>query len=222
MWLRTRGRSSTRWTSCATRSTRARRGHRDRPAGPGGPRDPPRPGADSNTSGCEASTSPASQPAAIALCSADLRLRRQVPERAGRGRGRVIIMNEGQPGRTGLLNMIGDATACRIPRCFVRGGLNLAQTPGATVRSPSTSSPRSVRPGTWSPRRQRQRRQRRDGGRAPRRRPGRRGHQRQRLGQRHAARDRDPDGEDAAADPSASPGGAPRRSGLLGSEHYVD
>ena len=33
-----------------------------------------------------------------------MRLRRQGAERPGRRRGRVIIMNEGQPGRTGLIN----------------------------------------------------------------------------------------------------------------------
>jgi Zn-dependent M28 family amino/carboxypeptidase len=47
----------------------------------------------------------------------------------------VIVMNEGQPGRTGLLNMIGDATGLRIPAVFTTydAGFNLAQTPGATV-----------------------------------------------------------------------------------------
>jgi Zn-dependent M28 family amino/carboxypeptidase len=47
----------------------------------------------------------------------------------------VVVMNEGQPGRTGLLNMIGDATGLRIPAVFTtyEAGANLASTPGATV-----------------------------------------------------------------------------------------
>ena len=51
------------------------------------------------------------------------------------GASAVIIMNEGQPGRTGLTNMIGDATGLAIPAIFTtfEAGLNLAQTPGATV-----------------------------------------------------------------------------------------
>ena len=44
-------------------------------------------------------------------------------------------MNEGQPGRTGLLNMIGDATGLTIPAVFTtfEAGSNLATTPGATA-----------------------------------------------------------------------------------------
>ena len=34
------------------------------------------------------------------------------------GASAVIIMNEGQPGRTGLVNMIGDATGLTIPAVF--------------------------------------------------------------------------------------------------------
>jgi Zn-dependent M28 family amino/carboxypeptidase len=47
----------------------------------------------------------------------------------------VVIMNEGQPGRTGLLGMIGDATGLTIPAVFTTydAGFDLAQTPGATV-----------------------------------------------------------------------------------------
>ena len=45
-------------------------------------------------------------------------------------------MNEGQPGRIGLINMIGDATGLTIPAVFTTfdAGANLAQTPGAQVR----------------------------------------------------------------------------------------
>ncbi|MBE2320705.1 M28 family peptidase [Solirubrobacter sp. CPCC 204708] len=51
------------------------------------------------------------------------------------GAAGVVVMNEGQPGRTGLLNMIGDATGLRIPAVFAtfEAGQNLASTPGATV-----------------------------------------------------------------------------------------
>lgn len=51
------------------------------------------------------------------------------------GASAVVIMNEGQPGRTGLLNMIGDATGLTIPAVFATfaAGADLASTPGATV-----------------------------------------------------------------------------------------
>ena len=48
----------------------------------------------------------------------------------------VVVMNEGQPGRTGLLTMIGDAPGLTIPVVFTTfdAGLNLAQTSNSTVR----------------------------------------------------------------------------------------
>ena len=51
------------------------------------------------------------------------------------GAAGVIVMNEGQPGRTGLLNMIGDATGLTIPAVFAtyEAGGDLYGTPGATV-----------------------------------------------------------------------------------------
>ena len=51
------------------------------------------------------------------------------------GAAAVIVMNEGQPGRTGLVGMIGDATGLTIPAVFVTfdAGADLASTPGATV-----------------------------------------------------------------------------------------
>ncbi|WP_244927974.1 M28 family peptidase [Nocardioides sp. W7] len=51
------------------------------------------------------------------------------------GAAGVVIMNEGQPGRTGLVGMIGDATGLTIPAVFATydTGVNLAGTPGATV-----------------------------------------------------------------------------------------
>ncbi|RIQ34859.1 M28 family metallopeptidase [Jiangella rhizosphaerae] len=52
------------------------------------------------------------------------------------GAAGVVVMNEGQPGRTGLVGMIGDATGLSIPAVFATfdAGANLASTPGATVR----------------------------------------------------------------------------------------
>jgi Zn-dependent M28 family amino/carboxypeptidase len=52
------------------------------------------------------------------------------------GAAGAIIMNEGQPGRTGLINMIGDATGLTIPvvMAIYDAGLDLALTPGSTVR----------------------------------------------------------------------------------------
>ncbi|WP_239001017.1 M20/M25/M40 family metallo-hydrolase [Jiangella asiatica] len=52
------------------------------------------------------------------------------------GAAAVIVMNEGQPGRTGLVGMIGDATGLAVPAVFATfdAGADLASTPGATVR----------------------------------------------------------------------------------------
>jgi Zn-dependent M28 family amino/carboxypeptidase len=90
----------------------------------------------SNTSGCEASDFAGFPAGGIALmqrgtCGFNVKsLNAQAAGAAG-----VIIMNEGQPGRTGLINMIGDATGLTIPAVFVTSaaGENLAATPGATV-----------------------------------------------------------------------------------------
>ena len=68
-----------------------------------------------------------------------------------------------------------------------------------------------------------ERRQRRDGRRAPRLGAGRPRHQRQRQRLRFAARARPADVEgQAARTPCASRGGVPKRAGLLGSQAYVD
>ncbi len=93
----------------------------------------------SNTSGCEAAdfTAAGLQAGDIALmqrgsCGFNVKtLNAQAAGAAG-----VIIMNEGNnAGRTGLLNMIGDATGLNIPAVFTTSaaGENLASTPGATV-----------------------------------------------------------------------------------------
>ncbi len=91
----------------------------------------------SNSSGCEGSDFAAFPAGSVALlqrgtCGFNVKaLNAQAA-----GASAVIIMNEGQPGRTGLLNMIGDATGLTIPAVFATyaAGANLAATPGATVK----------------------------------------------------------------------------------------
>jgi Zn-dependent M28 family amino/carboxypeptidase len=52
------------------------------------------------------------------------------------GAAAVVVMNEGQPGRTGLINMIGDATGLTIPAVFATyaTGVDLAAYPGSIVK----------------------------------------------------------------------------------------
>ena len=98
---------------------------------------PPGAAPNTSTSGCEAADFAGFPVGGIALmqrgtCGFALKaLNAQANGAAG-----VIIMNEGQPGRTGLVNMIGDATGLTIPAVFTTftAGANLAATPGATVR----------------------------------------------------------------------------------------
>ena len=93
--------------------------------------------ANSNTSGCESTDFAGMAPGSIALmqrgtCGFAVKaLNAQAAGAAG-----VVIMNEGQPGRTELINMIGDATGLAIPAVFTtaEAGTNLASTPGAQVR----------------------------------------------------------------------------------------
>ena len=90
----------------------------------------------SNTSGCEATDFAGFPAGGIALmqrgtCGFTVKaLNAQAAGATG-----VIVMNEGQPGRTGLLGMTGDATGLTIPAVFAtfEAGLDLSQTPGATV-----------------------------------------------------------------------------------------
>ncbi|KGN40678.1 aminopeptidase Y [Knoellia aerolata DSM 18566] len=89
-----------------------------------------------STSGCEASDFTGMPTGAIALvqrgtCGFNVKvLNAQAAGAAG-----VVVMNEGQPGRTGLLNMIGDATGLTIPAVFTTYavGAELATTPGQSV-----------------------------------------------------------------------------------------
>jgi Zn-dependent M28 family amino/carboxypeptidase len=90
----------------------------------------------SNTSGCEAADfagMPAGSVALMQRGSCGFAVKALNAQAAGASA--VIIMNEGQPGRTGLINMIGDATGLNIPAVFTTydAGFDLAQTPGATV-----------------------------------------------------------------------------------------
>ena len=97
---------------------------------------PPNPVSNSSSSGCDAADFAGFPAGGIALmqrgtCGFAVKaLNAQAAGAAG-----VVIMNEGQPGRTGLLNMIGDATGLTIPTVFATyaAGADLASTPGATV-----------------------------------------------------------------------------------------
>lgn len=92
--------------------------------------------ANSNTSGCEAADFAGFPAGGIALmqrgsCAFALKaLNAQAAGAAG-----AVIMNEGQPGRDGLISMIGDAPGLTIPvvGATAATGENLYTTPGATV-----------------------------------------------------------------------------------------
>jgi Zn-dependent M28 family amino/carboxypeptidase len=92
--------------------------------------------ANSSSSGCEAADFAGMPPGGVALvqrgtCGFNVK----VLNAQAAGAGAVIVMNEGQPGRTALINMIGDATGLTIPAVFTTfaAGADLASTPGATV-----------------------------------------------------------------------------------------
>ena len=89
-----------------------------------------------NSSGCEAADFAGFPAGGVALlqrgtCGFNVK----VLNAQAAGASAVIVMNEGQAGRTGLLNMVGDATGLTIPAVFTtyEAGENLASTPGATV-----------------------------------------------------------------------------------------
>ena len=92
--------------------------------------------ANSSTSACEPADFAGFPAGAIALvqrgtCGFNVK----VLNAQAAGASAVIVMNEGQPGRTALISMIGDATGLRIPAVFTTfaAGADLAATPGATV-----------------------------------------------------------------------------------------
>ncbi|MET0687396.1 MAG: PA domain-containing protein, partial [Solirubrobacteraceae bacterium] len=92
--------------------------------------------ANSSSSGCEAADFATMPAGSIALvqrgtCGFNVKvLNAQAAGAAG-----VVVMNEGQPGRTGLVSMIGDATGLTIPAVFVTydAGFNLASVPNSNV-----------------------------------------------------------------------------------------
>jgi Zn-dependent M28 family amino/carboxypeptidase len=93
--------------------------------------------ANTSNSGCEASDFDGMVANSVALvqrgtCGFAVKVLNAQAE----GAAAVIVMNEGQPGRTGLVGMIGDATGLSIPAVFVTfaAGADLAGTPGASVR----------------------------------------------------------------------------------------
>lgn len=90
----------------------------------------------SNSSGCEATDFAAFPVGGIALMQrGTCGFAVKALNAQAAGAAAVIIMNEGQPGRTGLIGMIGDATGLTIPAVATTSqtGEDLASTPGATV-----------------------------------------------------------------------------------------
>jgi Zn-dependent M28 family amino/carboxypeptidase len=92
--------------------------------------------ANTSTSGCEAADFAGFPAGAVALvqrgtCGFNVK----VLNAQAAGASAVIVMNEGQPGRTGLVGMIGPATGLAIPAVFATfdAGVDLAQTPNSTV-----------------------------------------------------------------------------------------
>jgi len=91
----------------------------------------------SNTSGCEAADFVGFPAGAVALMQrGTCGFAVKVLNAQAAGAAAAIVMNEGQPGRTGLIGMIGDATGLTIPAVFVTSavGEDLASTPGTSVR----------------------------------------------------------------------------------------
>lgn len=91
----------------------------------------------SSNSGCEAADFAGMPAGSIALVQrGTCGFAVKVLNAQAAGASAVIVMNEGQPGRTGLINMIGDATGLTIPAVFATyaTGVDLASTPNSTVR----------------------------------------------------------------------------------------
>jgi len=92
--------------------------------------------ANSSSSGCEAADFAGMAAGSVALVQrGTCGFAVKVLNAQAAGAAAVVVMNEGQPGRTGLINMIGDATGLTIPAVFTTydAGFDLAQTPGASV-----------------------------------------------------------------------------------------
>lgn len=92
--------------------------------------------ANSNSSGCEAADFAGFPVGGIALVQrGTCGFAVKVLNAQTAGAAAVVVMNEGQPDRSGLVGMIGDATGLSIPAVFATSatGEDLASTPGATV-----------------------------------------------------------------------------------------
>ncbi|WP_148572334.1 M20/M25/M40 family metallo-hydrolase [Nocardioides caldifontis] len=93
--------------------------------------------ANTSTSGCEESDFDDFTPGGVALMqrgTCDFTVKALNAQEAGAVA--AVVMNEGQPGRTGLMGMSGDGTGLTIPvvAATYDAGVDLHSTPGATVR----------------------------------------------------------------------------------------
>ena len=92
--------------------------------------------ANSNTSGCETADFAGFPTGAVALVQrGTCGFAVKVLNAQAAGAAAVVVMNEGQPGRTGLVGMIGEATGLTIPAVFATSatGANLLSVPNSTV-----------------------------------------------------------------------------------------
>ena len=186
------------------------------------------PGAAPNTSssGCDAADFAGFVPGRIALIQrGTCNFTVKAFNAQAAGASAVVFFNEGQPGRTGLVIPIGDATGLTIPvvSATFDVGARLAGLPGA--RPGEGRGHLGHAHGLERHRRDqgRQPGQRRDGGRAPRQRPGRARHQRQRQRLGGAAGDaRSRCGRSSQSNKVRFAWWGAEEIGLIGSDHYVD
>ena len=119
----------------------------DRRAVPGRPVIDPALPPNSNTSGCEAADFAGMTAGSIALMqrgTCGFAVKALNAQAAGAASG--DLMNEGQPGRTGLVNMIGDATGLTDPAVFTTFAAGSTwRRRQAQVRVRSSSPPTSAR-----------------------------------------------------------------------------
>lgn len=97
---------------------------------------PPTGPANTSTSGCEAADFAGMTAGSVALVQrGTCGFADKVANAQAAGAGAVIVMNEGQEGRTGLVGMIGAVPGLNIPAVFAtyEAGAELYSTPGAQV-----------------------------------------------------------------------------------------